>query len=204
MKKSQLQQIIKEEIQKILKEAKEDIVIYEDQMITFKGKDYSVRDIINNKPRGIQDALMYKKVKYKNQDWYVDGIETETPAGYGYRTREYDKGPGVHLTKNDPNNVNTTAESNPEFDKINAAIENQLQKFGPPYSDFKKISRQSNTANYTNFYKYKVNVNGNDYYIMYTLNDKLSNLRLGIRDGEDNIVTLGIDLKDIKKKIARL
>ncbi len=206
MKASELKQLIREEIRKILREAKQqdtDIQITGQQSIEFQGELYTVEDIIND--QRLQKKIMHQPVKYKNETWYVDGIEAGNPKGMGYRTREYDEGPAVHLTKDDPKNVDTTAKSDPEFDKINAAIENQLQKFGSPYSDFKKISRQSDTANYTNFYAYEVNVNGKDYYITYTLNHKLKNINcLSIRDSGSNTVGRCIDLKAVKQVINRV
>jgi len=206
MKVAEFRKLIREEIRKVLKEAKKqetDIQITGQQSIEFEGELYTVEDIIND--QRIQKKIMHQPVKYKNETWYVDGIEAGNPDGMGYRTREYDEGPAVHLTKDDPNNVDTTAKSSPEFDKMNAAIENQLQKFGPPYSDFKKTSRQSNTANYTNFYGYRVDVNGKDYYITYSLNDKLSNLNcLSIRDGGSNTVARCIDLKALKQVINKV
>jgi len=206
MKKLELKQLIREEIRRVLKEAKKrDIVIYNGQSIEFKGESYTVEEIVDDEPRGIRKKIMYQPVTYKNEQWYVDGIEDVNPRGMGYREREYDEGPGVHLTKDDPNNVDTTAKSSSDFDEINTAIEAQLEKFGPPYSDFKKTSRRSDTANYTNFYGYKVNVNGKDYYIEYTLKHELSNLNcLSIRDGGNNTVARCIDLKALKQVINKV
>jgi hypothetical protein len=192
MKKSQLQQIIKEEIKKILKEEKQDIKIT-DGTITFNGEDYTVQEIIGDID-GIRNKIIHQKVTYRNEDWYVDGIEDPTPSGYGYKQKEYDKEPKIHLTKQDPENINIKSENNPEIEHNNKEIEAQLNKLGLKY---KKIPKK-NSFNITNFYEYKINLNGKDYYITYSL-DRNPGGSVSVKDSEGDTINNFVSLNQIKK-----
>jgi len=197
MKKSELQQIIKEEIQKVLKEAKQDIKIAAGT-ITFNGEDYTVEEIIGDEG-GIRNKIIHQKVTYRNEDWYVDGIEDPTPSGYGYKEKEYDEGPKIHLTKQDPENINITSENNPEIEHNNKEIEAQLNKLGLKY---KKIPGSKLPNAPTNFYKYKINLNGKDYYITYSL-DRNPGGSVGVKDSEGDTINNFVSLNQIKKVIEK-
>jgi hypothetical protein len=196
MKKSELQQIIKEEIQKVLKEAKQDIKIAAGTII-FNGEDYTVEEIISDEG-GIRNKIIHQKVTYRNEDWYVDGIEDPTPSGYGYKEKEYDEGPKIHLTKQDPENINIKSENNPEIEHNNKEIEAQLNKLGLKY---KKIPKK-NSFNITNFYEYKINLNGKDYYITYSL-DRNPGGSVGVKDSEGDTINNFVSLNQIKKVIEK-
>ena len=193
MKKSELKQLIKEEIQKFLKEEKQDIKIT-DGTITFKGEDYTVQEIIDDID-GIRDKIIYQQITYDGENWYVDGIEDPTPSGYGYKQKEYDKEPKIHLTKQDPENINIKSENNPEIEHNNKEIEAQLNKLGLKY---KKIRGSKLPNAPTNFYNYKINLNGKDYYIVYSL-DRNPGGSVSVKDSEGDTIKNFVSLNQIKK-----
>ncbi len=183
---------IKEEIKKILKEEKQDIKIT-DGTITFNGEDYTVQEIIGDID-GIRDKIIHQQVTYDGENWYVDGIEDPTPSGYGYKQKEYDKEPKIHLTKQDPENINIKSENNPEIEHNNKEIEAQLNKLGLKY---KKIPKK-NSFSITNFYEYKINLNGKDYYITYSL-DRNPGGSVSVKDSEGDTINNFVSLNQIKK-----